>query len=229
MTVFDPVAAVDELGRGLEAEADPERAENMARYMKNHFAFFGVQSPVVRTLTKPVLTQAKTATADEVVGFASECWRRDQREFHYAGALMTRKWAGKLGPEHLPDVETLITTKSWWDTVDTLAAHTVGPMVRAHPELAATMDRWIESENLWLARTAILHQLGYKEATDGRRLFRYCSMRAKDREFFIRKAIGWALRQYARVEPDAVRRFVADNEERLSGLSKREALKHLER
>lgn len=227
--MFDPIAAVDELGRGLEAEADPERAENMARYMKDHFAFFGVQSPVVRSLVKPILADARQATAEQIVRFTRLCWQRDQREFQYAGALMTRKWAGKLGPEHLPAVERLITTKSWWDTVDTLAAHTVGPMVRAHPELVATMDRWIEGDDLWLARTAILHQLGYKEATDGERLFRYCSMRAEESEFFLRKAIGWALRQYARTEPDAVRRFVADNEDRLSGLSKREALKHLKR
>lgn len=212
---------------GLEAQADRERAADMARYMKNHFEFFGVQSPAVRALTKPLLAEAEAATGDQVLEFAHECWRRDRREFQYAGALMTRKWATKLRPEHLADVEDLITTKSWWDTVDSLAAWTVGPMVRGHPELAATMDRWVAGDNMWLSRTAILHQLGYKDATDAERLFRYCSMRAPDTEFFIRKAIGWALRQYARVDPDAVRRFVADNEGQLSGLSKREALKHL--
>ena len=100
-------------------------------------------------------------------------------------------------------------------------------MVTTHPELAEEMDLWVESEDMWIARTAILHQLMFKDRTDTNRLFAYCEMRMADNEFFIRKAIGWALRHYARTDPDAVRAFVNRNEQDLSGLSKREALKHL--
>jgi len=133
----------------------------------------------------------------------------------------------KLDPSHLPDVEHFIVAESWWDTVDSLAAWTVGPMVAAYPELVAVMDLWIDDDNMWLNRTAIIHQLGYKNTTDAERLFRYCRRRADHRDFFVRKAIGWALRQHARVDPDAVRSFVAEHDAELSGLSKREALKHL--
>ena len=113
-----------------------------------------------------------------------------------------------MAAEHLDDVGRYITTKSWWDTVDGLAAWTAGPLVAANPELLATMDRWIVSDNICLARTAIIFQLGYKDRTDADRLFRYAAARAEDTEFFIRKAIGWALRQYAREDADAGRAFV---------------------
>ncbi|MCB1188785.1 DNA alkylation repair protein, partial [bacterium] len=112
-------------------------------------------------------------------------------------------------------------------TVDTLAALVVGPMVTRHPQLTAVMDEWIADENLWVARTAILHQLKYGKATDTDRLFAYCAAQAGHPDFFIRKAIGWALRQYARTDPGAVRRFVANHRDELSPLSIREATKHL--
>jgi len=122
---------------------------------------------------------------------------------------------------------TLITTKSWWDTVDALATRFVGDLVRRHPALVATMDDWSAEPDLWLVRTAILHQLHYGPATDTERLFAYCSRQAGHPDFFVRKAIGWALRHYARTDPDAVRQFVAAHASRLSPLSVREATKHL--
>ena len=137
-----------------------------------------------------------------------------------------RKTAANLGPGSLPRIRKLIETNSWWDTVDSVAAWTVGPLVFNNPQLASDMDDWIDDENIWVARTAILHQLSFKESTDAARLFAYAQIRATDTEFFIRKAIGWALRQFARVEPDSVREFVAANPQ-LSGLTRREAMKHL--
>ncbi len=111
--------------------------------------------------------------------------------------------------------------------MDALAAHLVGPLVARHPELVSTMDAWIEDEDMWLVRTAILHQLGYKEATDAARLFRYCTAQAEHRDFFIRKAIGWALREYGKTDPAGVRGYVRAHESQLSALSIREALKNL--
>ncbi len=127
----------------------------------------------------------------------------------------------------MPRVERLIRTKSWWDTVDVLAGHVVGPLVARNPGLTATIDAWIDDADFWIVRTAILHQLGYGADTDADRLFGYVDRRCSDTEFFIRKACGWALRQYARTDPEAVRAFVLDRGDRLSGLTRREALKHL--
>ena len=218
---------IDKLRTVLEETADPGDIEAMAAYMKNQFVFLGLHSADLRRVTKPFLQEAAEGDGDDVIAFVHQCWAQPEREFRYVGANLTRKHVAKLGPSHLPDVEHFIVTDSWWDTVDSLAAWTVGPMVAAHPDLVAVMDQWIDDDNLWLNRTAIIHQLSYKERTDAERLFRYCRQRADHRDFFVRKAIGWALRQYARVDGDAVRRFVADNEAVLSGLSKREALKHL--
>jgi 3-methyladenine DNA glycosylase AlkD len=219
--------SITDLRAALEALADPADVEPMEAYMKDQFRFMGVRSAGVRTAAKPFLAAARGVDGDGVIAFVHECWAQPEREFQYVGALFTRRHVRELDPSHLPDVEHFIVTKSWWDTVDSLAAWTVGPLVAANPELVAVMDQWIADENLWLARTAILHQLGYKDDTDAERLFRYAELQAGHTDFFIRKAIGWALRQHARVDPDAVRRFVADHEEQLSGLSKREALKHL--
>ncbi len=199
----------------------------MAAYMKNHFAFLGVRSPAARAASKPTVAAGKHADADELIAFADRCWKQPEREFQYVGCLVLRKWNSTLEPEHIEDLERLITTKSWWDTVDSLAPWSVGRLVFRNRELAEVMDQWINSENIWLARTAIIHQLSFKEDTDADRLFHYAETRAEDSEFFIRKAIGWALRQHARQDPERVRAFVAANEDRLSGLSKREALKHI--
>jgi 3-methyladenine DNA glycosylase AlkD len=215
------------LRTALEAVADEERAEPMAHYLRDQFPFLGAQAPVLRRAAKPTLDAGRGATGDELVAFADRCWAEPEREFQYVGVLMLRRWVGALESRHLDDLRRFVVTKSWWDTVDSLAAWSVGPLVRADPDLVGTMDRWIADENIWLARTAILHQLSFKADTDGDRLFRYAELRSGDTEFFIRKAIGWALRQYAREEPDRVRTWVEVNRDHLSGLTVREALKHL--
>jgi 3-methyladenine DNA glycosylase AlkD len=218
---------IGQLRAALEAVADPERAEPMARYLRNQFPFLGVPSPILRQAAKPTLAAGRGASGDDLVAFADRCWEQPEREFQAVGALLLRRWIGALEARHIDDLERYLTTRSWWDTVDSLAAWSVGPLVRANPELVEVMDRWIDDDDIWLARTAIIHQLSYKDETDGDRLFRYAEARAGDTEFFIRKAIGWALRQYARTEPDRVRAFVAANRDRLSGLTVREALRHL--
>ena len=123
-----------------------------------------------------------------------------------------------------------ITTRPWWDTVDDLAQNTVGPMVRGdRARLRPVLDAWAAGPDLWLARTAILHQNRYRADTDPDQLYAYCRRRAGDTDFFLRKAIGWALREWSRTDPDGVERFVRDHHDELSGLSRREALKHIER
>jgi 3-methyladenine DNA glycosylase AlkD len=219
---LDEIAAVRE---ELEARADPANAAAMAAYMKHRFVFIGVKTPERRAAVEPTMAVARRASGDELCAFAAACWREPEREFQYVGADALRVNVRRLESHHLHDVERLIVTRSWWDTCDVLGPWCVGGLVRADPELVAVMDRWIDADDIWLARSAILHQLHWKQATDAERLFEYAARRAADPEFFIRKAIGWALRQYARTDPDAVRSFVASHD--LAPLTRREALKHL--
>lgn len=205
----------------------------MAAYMKDRFVYLGCPAGERRLVSKPIIQAAKKMDPVELLEMVGQLWDEPEREFHYVGMDAVRAGAAHLRATDLEAVRALILRTPWWDTVDSLAVHTVGTMVTNHPALLEVMDEWIEAEGdadvaeMWLARTAILHQLMYKERTDTNRLFTYCSMRSESPEFFMRKAIGWALRQYARTDADAVRNFVAENVDSLSGLSKREALKHL--
>lgn len=210
----------------LEPLGDPERAIKMATYTKDRFEYLGIMAGPRRQAQRPFLNLATKGPIEDVWQIVEECWAQPEREFQYVGADLLRKNAQRLSPDDLPRVRRLIETKSWWDTVDSLATHVVGAIVKRH-DLGDVMDEWIDSDNIWVARTAILHQLFYKRETDADRLFEYCNRRAADTEFFIRKALGWALRQYARVDPDGVKAFVDENAEELSGLTKREALKHV--
>jgi len=210
------------LAAALEARADPERAPGMASYMKDQFAFLGIASPERRAAQKEALGDWRAPSADDLAAFARGCWDRDEREYQYAACDSLVRHVKRLGPDALDLAEELITTKPWWDTVDLLASRVVGPLAER-----PTIERWLTSGDLWLERTAILHQLGYGDRTDAEFLFRACLTHAGSTEFFLRKAIGWALRQYARTDPDAVRDFVAAHADELSGLSRREALKHL--
>ena len=156
-------------------------------------------------------------------------WARDEREYQYVACWLLKRRARSLTSATLPAAQRWITTKSWWDTVDGLAQHVVGTLVRRDRSLDPTMAAWLVDDNIWLARTAILHQERWGVDTEPEWLFHACVTRAGDTEFFLRKAIGWALRSYSYVDPDAVERFVRDHDAELSGLSKREALKAIER
>lgn len=211
----------------LLAVADAAKAERMVAYMKGHFVFFGVAAGDRRNATKELIKAARTMEPEDLVEIATACWAEPEREFHYVAMDLLRAGANQLRATDLDAIRRFILATPWWDTVDSLAAHTVGTMVTNHAELVDDMDDWIESDDIWIARAAILHQLMYRERTDANRLFTYCEMRMDHTDFFMRKAIGWALRQYARTDPEAVVSFVAQHEEDLSGLTRREALKHL--
>ena len=219
--------AFENVATDLRSEADSDRAEQMAAYLKGQFECLGVPSPTRKSLQRPLLAAAKTATAEDVIALADRCWRCDEREFRYVATDLLRARAKALAPTDLAHLRRFITSDSWWDTVDALAVHPVGTLVSRFPELKTTMDEWIDDPDIWVARTAILHQMRYKTDLDEQRLFDYALRRAHDTEFFIRKALGWALRNHARVAPDRVRSFVKEHEDALSGLTKREALKHL--
>ncbi|MGE3074385.1 MAG: DNA alkylation repair protein [Dehalococcoidia bacterium] len=215
---------VARLREAFEPERDAGRAAAMSAYMRGKFPYLGIPSPRRSALQRTALEGLPKPKQSEVAAAVQALWAMPEREYQYAACDLLGRNLRALDETFLAVARQLIETKSWWDTVDTLASNTVGGLVRAHPHLAEEMDRWAADENLWIARTAILHQLKYKEKTDSGRLFRYCTLRAADTDFFLRKAIGWALRQYSKTDPVAVRAFVAAHEADLSGLSKREAL-----
>jgi len=218
---------VDRLVEAYGGAADPERASGMRAYMRDQFPFLGIPTPRRRALSRDVLAGSGRPTEDDLRAVALACWDLPEREYQYFACDLLARHAAVCSPAALDTARVLVTTKSWWDTVDALASRFVGSIVARHPAAVSTMDEWVHDGNLWVARTAILHQLTYRERTDADRLFRYCLAQAGHRDFFIRKAIGWALRQYAWTDPDAVRRFVRAHAASLSTLSQREALKNI--
>ncbi|MEV0321724.1 DNA alkylation repair protein [Streptomyces sp. NPDC050658] len=209
------------------AAADPARAAQAQAYMKDVAPFLGLPTPLRRTLSRTVLAGTPRPDEADCTAIALRCWRLPEREYQYFAVDYLRRHVRRCSSGFLPVARHLVTTVSWWDTVDLLAAHVVGGLVAADPRLTADMDAWIEDENLWVARTALLHQLRHKEATDAARLFAYCERQAEHPDFFVRKAVGWCLREYAKTDPDAVRAFVERQRGRLAPLSVREALKNL--
>lgn len=208
----------------FEQHRDPENAEGQQAYMKEKFEFFGMKAAIRKDLTRGFIKEYGLPPTEDLADFVHQMWAFPQRELQYACIDILIKWKQKVGLDMLPTYQCMIEEKSWWDTVDLIATHLVGALVKNYPELLSTMDTWSETENMWLRRTAILHQLKYKDAVDEERLFSYCKKNMLDQAFFIRKAIGWALRQYAKQNGGAVRVFVQNHPD-LSGLSKREALK----
>ncbi|WP_406306205.1 DNA alkylation repair protein [Streptomyces sp. NBC_00885] len=207
--------------------ADAVRAESAAAYMKGIAPFLGLYTGTRRELSRSVLDGTAVPDEADCTAIALRCWELPEREYHYFAVDYLRRHVKRCSSGLLPVVRHLVVTVSWWDTVDALAAHVAGPLVSADPGLRSVMDSWIEDDDLWVARTALLHQLRYKDATDTERLFAYCLRRADHPDFFIRKAIGWCLREYAKTDADAVRDFVERHRDRLAPLSVREALKNV--
>lgn len=219
--------AVAALVEAFAAAGDPVRAADMRRYMRDQFAFLGVATPQRRAIAKQVLSPLGPPAARDLEALGPVAWAVDEREVQYTAVDLLARNVKVARPELLAVVADLVVSKSWWDTVDALAAKVVGPLVLRFPPLVGTLDEWIAGDELWLARTAILHQLGFKADTDVDRLFRYSLVWASCPDFFARKAIGWALRQHAYTDPDAIRAFVAEHADVLSPLTVREASKHL--
>ncbi|MEV4945790.1 DNA alkylation repair protein [Streptomyces sp. NPDC053755] len=207
--------------------ANPFRAQEQIAYMKGVAPFLGLRTPERRALSRTVLDGLARPDEQDCTAVALRCFALAEREYHYFAVDYLRRYVKSCSSDFLPVARQLVTTVSWWDTVDPLAAHVVGGLVAADPALADRMDEWIDDDDLWVARAALLHQLRFRDATDARRLFAYCIRRSWNTDFFIRKAIGWALREYAKSAPGEVRAFVEEHRIRLSPLSVREALKNL--
>lgn len=223
-------AFVTEVVDGLAAAADPTRAKPMRAYMRDQFPFLGVPAPGQRLVVREALAAAgRPADEAEVIAAVDGLWGRPEREHRYVGCDLVRRWAPKASPAFVEPIGRWIIDQPWWDTCDILARRGVGTVVRRHPEQRSTMDAWLAGDDLWLTRTALLHMGGWKAAIDREWVFAACLARADHPDFFIRKAIGWILRDLAWVDPDAVVAFVEGPGQVLSGLSKREACKNVGR
>ncbi|MGN6574768.1 MAG: DNA alkylation repair protein [Nocardioides sp.] len=227
---------VDDLRSRIADAGDPERAPRMQAYMKSALPFRGVSSVPLRAITREVVAAHPLPDRAAWEAAVLELWDgAAYREERYAALAVAghRLYRAHRDPGSLPLYRHLVVTGAWWDLVDTIAAQHVGEVLGRFPDaVAPVMRSWAEDEDLWLRRTAVLCQLKRKAATDLDLLRFLLEHNLEDslhgREFFVRKALGWALREHARTDPGWVRAFVAEHDARLSGLTRREALKHLE-
>jgi 3-methyladenine DNA glycosylase AlkD len=226
---------VDDLRRRIAAAGDPGRAPQMQAYMKSALPYRGVMSVPLRAIIREVVPAHPLPDRAAWRAAVLELWdEAAYREERYAALAVAghRLYRPYRDPAALDLYRHLVVTGAWWDVVDTIATHHVGEILERFPaEVTPVLARWAVDDDLWLRRTAVLSQLLRRAGTDVDLLRLALEQNLEGslhgREFFIRKAVGWALRQHARTDPDWVRSFVAEHEDRLSGLSRREALKHL--
>jgi 3-methyladenine DNA glycosylase AlkD len=219
------VKLTQEILSALRSASNDEEAKAMRRYMREQFDFFGVKTPERRELSSAIFAQHTPSDCDELELWIKDLWAQPYREVQYCACDYLYTHRNLLGSHHFGFLRHLIVTRSWWDTVDPLATRSLGDMALRFQNVRSNLDKWIRDPNLWIRRSAILYQLKYRDFTDWPLLQSYCLKVAKDEDFFIRKAIGWALREFAKVNPSEVKRFVLANE--FHPLTVREALKHL--
>jgi len=206
--------------------SDEERALSMRAYMKDNFVFLGVQSKLRLECIREVLKSYKLASLSNFRHEIEILWLDVNRESQYAAQDLYRKRIKHESADAIDFLQWMLTTKPWWDTVDFIASNLVGPLALKYPEIKQShLKPWITSENLWLRRTSIIYQLKYKNSVDEVFLQEAIKVNVEDKDFFIRKAIGWALRQYSKFNPDFVKDILAIYP--LSNLSRKEASKYI--
>jgi 3-methyladenine DNA glycosylase AlkD len=208
----------------IEANANPDEAVKMKAYMRGQFEYLGIKSPLRKQLTKEFLAAHGKPEISELPEIIRDLWERPEREFQYVAMALTYRFKKKAPAEFIELYEHMIVTKSWWDTIDMLADNEVGTLFQRFPNVRDTyLAKWRVSDNIWLRRTCLLFQMKYKQDTDVDLLFAIIEENLDSREFFIQKAIGWALRTLSRHQPEVVKDYVARTP--LFALSEREALK----
>jgi 3-methyladenine DNA glycosylase AlkD len=219
------------LRKALRLVADPLKAPAMQAYMKSAMPYHGVPTPILRQVCKAQFADLQFATASQWQAQVLELWRHARfREERYAALYLAADRRAKAfqKPSAIKMYEEMIVTGAWWDYVDDIAAHRIGPILRDYPApMRRKMLAWSKSGHLWKRRSAIICQLGFKGDTDLELLYACIEPALGSREFFLQKAIGWALREYAWTDGAEVRRYVRKNNGKLSPLSRREALKNL--
>jgi len=211
----------------FEQNADPTQAAPMKKYMRDQFEYLGIKTPKNIALQKEFFAERGFPLLSELEPVLRDLWSLPQREFQYVAVGLLGRFNKQIPAKFIKTIEHMIITKSWWDTVDSIAGGTLGVHFRRFPDVREKyLAKWRASDNFWLRRATILFQLNYKKETDFDLLCKIICENLDSKEFFINKAIGWSLRQYARVDPKAVTKFVKSTP--LHPLSRREAMKHLE-
>lgn len=215
------------LENDFEANKNSENAFAMAKYMMNNFPFFGIKTEKRRRIFKEIWKENKEEVSANAREIALDLYSKPEREFQYCAIeILIKELKENYKKDDIQLIEKLILNNSWWDSVDTIAKYILGEYLLEFPlETKNVIERFSRSENMWLSRSAILFQLGYKQKTNADLLFSECLKHSHSKEFFIQKAIGWALREYAKSNPEDVQEFVKTNT--LKPLSKKEALKNM--
>ena len=215
----------ENLSAAMTTRADPQKAAPMKAYMRGQFEYLGIPTPARRDICKPYFKAAKSDTRVDWM-FIDRCWKEPRREFQYIAVDYLTQMKQLLSPADVPKIKKLITTKSWWDTVDGLDV-VVGHIAAQFKEVKQTLLEWSVDKNFWLRRAAIDHQLLYRDKTDTKLLEKIIVNNLEQTEFFINKAIGWSLREYSKTNPDWVKDFVNKYNNKLAPLSVREASKYI--
>ncbi len=219
---------VDFIRKEFDANRNEKNAREMAAYLKTTMPFYGIKMPVRDAILKDGLKRFPLSQVSDLSRVVTELWKGKHREEKSSAIRIAQNHKAFITVELLPLYGRMIREGGWWDLVDEVAVHLVGVLWLHHPEvIAPVMDRWIEDEDLWIRRAAIIAPIKNKKQTDAKRLFTYCRDHAHEKDFFIRKGIGWALREYAKTDPEAVTDFLERHRDILSPLSFREAAKHL--
>ena len=218
---------IEKLQSTFKVNSSRELAIPMENYMKNLFPFFGIKTEKRRTLLKSVWQSHQEEVKQQTREIAMELFSQQERELHYCAIeILIKNLKSNYQLSDINLIEKLLTTNSWWDSVDTISKYLLGSYLNAFPnETEKVIQRFSNSDNMWLNRAAILFQLGYKQKTNSEILFRECHKHADSREFFIQKAIGWALREYSKYNPLGVKAFV--KHANLKPLSNKEALRNI--
>lgn len=218
------MSSADDLIAFFNSNANAALSPAMEKYMLGQFRFLGIKSPERKQLLRQFLQNHGYPDAAHLETFVKQLWQTPGRELQYATMEIASRKTFLKDSERIILIEWMITHESWWDTVDYIASNIAGVWFKLHPqEILPVTSRWMASGNIWLQRTCLLFQLKYRHETDAGLLFGFIEQLASEKEFFIRKAIGWALREYSKTEPAAVIQFV--EKQTLSPLSRREALK----
>lgn len=217
-------AVVSQLKRELPKLGNRKKAIGAQAYMKDIAPFLGVMTPDRRSFVRSVLSNLPVPTSDEIAETVRALWKLDEREYQYAANDLLARHYMQLDKKFLAEhCEYLISTKSWWDTVDGLGSAVVSPLTMKYPAISL-MRKWNKSDDIWLIRASIQHQRGRKYETDVKLLFELCAPHVAQKEFFIAKAIGWALRDLSQIDNREVIRFLTDHPD-LNSVAVREARK----
>ena len=218
---------IPSLEKAFTENSNTENAVVMSKYMKKNFPFFGIKTDERRKIFKTIWDEDQKEVSDSPREIAILLYSKKERELHYCALeILMKKLKNNYTKEDIQLIEKLIITNSCWDSVDVIAKFILGDYLQQFPlETETVINRFSNSDNMWLNRSAILFQLGYKEKTNFDLLKLICEKHKNSTEFFIQKAIGWALREYGKTNPEAVKNFVSVSN--LKKLSEKEALKNL--